>query len=286
MEQKNKIKQLNDIVKKTLNIPTILLLISHFFSAYFASVMKYNVNLLFSPNKWEKFDFLFGLVKLESYYYWNWLTSFSSLMLFFYILGVLAKVFVSFYRQQLKFKIINDLVDFSSPEDSQWIVDYSTTISDFLSVFASIFFSLTIESWSAIRVNLTRCIKGQTFLGFIVCLFFLLLVNLSLRLLSMYISNMASESKDNSNLLSHFSLTLKDSYFFEIGNLFLILYYLFVPGRKISDPKEAVREVILVVLFSYNVGSIVNKLNNFVKIIPKVKDNYNLWKKTNNLYSK
>jgi hypothetical protein len=282
MEQKNKTKQSNDIVKRNLNIPMILLLFSQFFSAYFASVMKYNVNLLFSPNKWEKFDFLFGFIKLESYYYWNWLTSFSSLMLIFYILGILAKVSVSFHRQQLKSKITDDLIDSSSLEDSQWIVDYSVTISDFLSVFASIFFSLIIESWSVIRVNLTRCIKGQTFLGFVVCLFLLLLVNLSLRLLSKHVLSTMSKTKDDS-LLSHFYLTLKDSYFFEIGNLFLILYYLFVPKRKISDPKEAIREVILVILFSYNVSSIINKINNLVKIIPKAKDNYNLWKKTNSL---
>jgi hypothetical protein len=281
MEQKN--KRINNTTKDILNISTILLLISHFFSAYFASVMRYNVNLLFSPGKWNKFDFLFGFIKLGSYYYWNWLTSFSSLMLIFYILGILAKVFVSFYKQQLKFKITNDLVDLSSPENNQWIIDYSTTISDFFSSFASIFFGLIVESWSVIRVNLTRCIKGRTFLAFIVCLFFLLLVNLSLRLLSKHILNMASKSEDNSNLLSHFSSTLRDSYFFEIGNLFFILYYLFVPKGKILDPKESLREVILVILFSHNVSSIINKINNLVKIIPKAKDNYNLWKKTNGL---
>lgn len=257
-------------------LPIILLVFAPFFYAYLKTTMKYNVNLLFGRDKWYRFDFLFSYITLREMSNLRWLTSFALLLTLFYLLSIVAKAIVSFSKENARTRIVNDLNNNYDIEPDKWMTKYADTISEFVSRFSATVFGLVLEIWSAIRVNLTRHIGAELLMRFMVCLGLMVIINMLLRFLTRKIAKITAKSKNVNKFLVHFKTTLQESYFFDMGNLFLMVLLLLVPTGKDYDVSNLVKAI----LFSYNVAAIVAKSIDFIKIMPEAATNYKLWKNT------
>lgn len=268
---------------KLLNFHILNLIVAHFFAAYFSTASKYNINLLFDHKKWSKFDLMYKCVEIgDKSYNMDWKTKFFLAMLLFYVLGIAAKILIGFAKQKAKAKVANDLNNNYDIEPDQWMLRYANTIVEFVSLLSSVVFALVLEIWSAVRVNLTREIKASMFLRFVCCLLLMVLVNMGLRILAKQLDKRVKTQASYNELLPHTAKAIKDSYFYDMGNLFLIMLFLLFPQN--SD--LGVKDLILAVLFSYNIAALISKSRAFFAILPELAANYRLWVKTQELVQK
>lgn len=288
MEQKNIIKERN---WKIVNSSSILLTIFIFLSIYFPVVIRYNINSLFNPSRHGSFDFFFltkdlGMFKggeesknlVNNSKFFNWVFLFSSLMLVFYFFDKISNIFFNFYKEKTKIRLEKEICkDFESSVDNKFnyqsISIFSSKMIDSLSIFLLGFFDLTIELWSAVKINMNRNIKYETWKQAFFCLSLIIFYFSIYDYLLLKISK-NNKSNDKNNFLFYFKNQLEKLKFSNSNTLFFSLYFLFV-SKNYPFVKT---ELINIILLSGNIHVIISKLRNFIKILPETRSNFCLWK--------
>ncbi|WNE41711.1 MAG: hypothetical protein AD073_000045 [Mycoplasmataceae bacterium] len=276
-----------------VNNSVLLLSTSLFFTSYLPSIIKYNINTLFTEKKRGYFDILFtkfSLGKLEEKIVegvktennnklkFNWIYKFSTLMFVVYFLDLLANVFSQFYKERakkdLENEITKDFSQFDSVNENQWIGEFSSNMINKFSVLFFIVCDLIVEFWSTIRLNMTRDIKPKTWINSFACLSLIFLISFISKKIVSNISNNVYFN-DKNNILFHFKNELNRSRFLNQNTLFFIVYFLLI-SRSYSFAET---ELINIILLAGNIQILINKSRKFMSSIPEIESTFNLWEK-------
>lgn len=278
-----------------INKSVLLLSISLFFTSYLPSIIKYNINTLFTEKKRGYFDILFtkfSLGKLEEVIAdkivvrddnvnvkFNWIYKFSILMFIVYFLDLLSNIFSHFYKERAKKELENEITkDIShfdeSINENQWVGEFS---SNMINKFSTLFFivcDLVVEFWSTIRLNMTRDIKIRTWRNSFICLYLVFLISFISKKITLKISN-NDDSNNRNNILFHIKNEFNKSRFLNQNTLFFIVYFLLI-SREYSFAKG---ELINIILLAGNIQILINKSRKFINSIPEIESTFKLWEK-------
>ena len=272
------------------DLKTITLSFFIFLTSYFPIILRFNINTLFNINKRGYFNFLFwnidlGMDKINeknNLKFLNWSFYFSLLMFIVYLLERISNVFMELCREKSKFELEKKIVKnvpFFNDYDS--VKSFSSKIIDAYSNFFFNTCEISIELWSAVKINLARNIKIRTWKQCLVCFLLVSLWFLFLNFLSL-LTELTANYKNKKSFLFHFNHQINRLKFSNLNVLWFAIYFLVVS----RDYKFAQSELINIILLGGNIQLILNKTLKFIKIIPDLKSTYFDWKNKDKFFVK